>query len=115
MKPLGFLISILVHLLFFLLIVTIRFPVIELEVKPQIIQIVPLSPPLTLSRPLPAPAAAYPAGVYVRPFVLKGGPLGQDRGPVPGKGAGKNATRPESPAFKKQTRDRFAPAARCRG
>jgi len=82
MKPLGFLISILVHLLFFLLIIMVRFPVIELDREPQIIQIVPMSPPLALSQPLLAPAQ-----VYVRPFILKGGA----RGPGSGKAAGAKA------------------------
>ncbi len=98
MKPLGFLISLLVHLLFFLLILAVRFPVIELEVKPQIIQIVPIAPPLILNRSL-----AAPAGVYVRPFVLQGGPLGRARGPVSGKGTGKNLTAPARKASKNQS------------
>jgi len=95
MKPLGFLISLLVHLLFLLLIITVQFPVIELEVKPQIIQIVPMSPPLTDSQPLRAPAA-----VYVRPFVLKGGARGNARGQVSGKGAGAKAGFPPIPVSK---------------
>lgn len=95
MKPLGFFISLLVHLLFFLLILAVRFPVIELEVKPQIIQIVPMAPPLVLNRSL-----AAPAGVYVRPFVLQGGPLGKGRGPVPGKGKGKSLAAPARAASK---------------
>jgi uncharacterized membrane protein YgcG len=59
MKVLGFSLSLLVHLLLFLLIVTVRFPVIKLELKPQIIQIVPLSPPPTDSQPLRVPAKLY--------------------------------------------------------
>lgn len=94
MKPLGFLISILVHLLFFLLIIMVRFPVIELDREPQIIQIVPMSPPLALSQPLLAPAP-----VYVRPFILKGGA----RGPVSGKATGAKAGLSRLPFAKKES------------
>lgn len=87
MKPLGFLISLLVHVLFFLLISTVPFPLLKLDVQPQIIQIVPMSPPLTVRQPLRAPAA-----VYVRPFVLKGGARDNARGQVSGKGAGTKAS-----------------------
>ena len=106
MKPLGFLISLLIHLLFFLLILTLRFPVLELEVKPQIIQIVPLSPPLTLRRPLPAPAA-----VYVRPFVLQGGARGKGRGPVSGKAAGTKTGLPPGSISKKNSEATTPPVA----
>jgi TonB family protein len=83
MKPLGFLVSLLFHLLFLLLIVTVRFPVIELDRQPQIIQIVPMSPPLSDSPPLRVPAA-----VFVRPFVSRGGAQGNSRGQLSGKGNG---------------------------
>jgi TonB family protein len=82
MKPLGFLVSLLAHLLFLLLIVRIQFPVQKIEVKPQIIQIVPMSPPLPSSRPLYAPVP-----VYVRPFFLKGGALGKAGGATAGQAA----------------------------
>jgi len=70
MKALGFLISLLVHLLFVLLLLHVRFPLIEIPVKAQIIQVVPMSPPLPAEPPAPLP-------VYVRPFVLKGGAPGR--------------------------------------
>jgi hypothetical protein len=104
MKPLGFLISLLVHLLLLLLVITVRFPLIELDLKPQIIQIVPMSPPPIDSQPLRAPAA-----VYVRPFVLKGGARGNARGQVSGPGAGAKAGLSPSPVSKKGN---AAPAAR---
>ena len=70
MKALGFLISLLVHLLFLLLLLQVRFPMIEIPVKAQIIQVVPMSPPPAVEPPAPRP-------VYVRPFVLKGGAPGR--------------------------------------
>jgi outer membrane biosynthesis protein TonB len=75
MKILGFLLSLLVHLLFLLLLLRVQFPLIEIPVKAQIIQIVPMSPPPPVERPAPLP-------VYVRPFVLKGGAPGRARGDV---------------------------------
>jgi hypothetical protein len=117
MKLLGFLISLLLHLLFFLLIITVQFPVIVLKEKPQIIQIVPISPPLTVSQPLRVPAKLYrivpmpppptvsqppqaPAKVYVRPFFLKGGTRGNARGQVSGRSAGAKAGLPPNPVLK---------------
>jgi outer membrane biosynthesis protein TonB len=72
MKILGFLISLLAHLLFLLLISHLRFPMIDIPAKTQIIQIVPMSPPLPVEPPAPLP-------VYVRPFVLEGGAPGHAR------------------------------------
>lgn len=95
MKPLGFLISLLLHTLFLLLLITVRFPVIELYMKPQIIQIVPMSPPLAVSLPPRAPAL-----VYVRPFVLPGGARGDGRDQVPGQGAGAKRGSPSIPDAK---------------
>jgi TonB family protein len=74
MKPLGFLVSLLVHLLFLLLLMRVQFPVPEGAMALQVIQIVPMSPPR------PAPPL-----VYVRPFVLRGGARGSASGGIPGK------------------------------
>ena len=73
MKALGFLLSLLVHLLFLLLLLQARFPMIEIPGKAQIIQVVPMSPPPALEPPAPRP-------VHVRPFVLKGGAPGRAGG-----------------------------------
>lgn len=94
MKVLGFLISLLVHLLFLLLLLQVRFPMIEIPGKAQVIQVVPMSPPLALEPRAPRP-------VYVRPFVLKGG--------APGR-AGAAATAGRQPAFSRaQVPPRRAP------
>lgn len=83
MKVLGFLLSLLVHLLFLLLLIHVRFPMIEIPVREQIIQVVPMSPP-AVEPPAPRP-------VYVRPFVLKGGAPGRAGAGSSAKGADTNA------------------------
>jgi TonB family protein len=89
MKPLIFLISLLGHALFLLLLVTIRFPVPDSVATPRIIQIVPMSPPPVVARPVPEPRL-----VYVRPFVLRGGgPVAHRRAPS-AKGALPSAASP---------------------
>jgi len=80
MKPLGFLISLLAHLLFLLLIIRVQFPFPDAAMTPQIIQIVPMSPPR------PAPSL-----IYVRPFVLRGGAPGGASGGVSGRKAAPTA------------------------
>ncbi|MBN2346192.1 MAG: TonB C-terminal domain-containing protein [Candidatus Aminicenantes bacterium] len=68
MRLLGFLASLLAHLLFLLLLVHLRFPMPEAGLMPQVIEIVPMAPPVA-----EAGAEAPPPLVYVRPFVLRGG------------------------------------------
>ncbi|HEX7502910.1 MAG TPA: TonB family protein [Acidobacteriota bacterium] len=72
MRALGFLVSLLVHLLLLLLLIQVRIPMIGIPVRTQVIQIVPMSPPPAVEPPAPLP-------VYVRPFVLKGGAPGPAR------------------------------------
>jgi TonB family protein len=93
MRTLGFVISLLVHLLLLLLLLQVRFPMIEIPVKMQVIQVVPMSPPAAVEPPAPLP-------VYVRPFVLKGGAPGPARGGAGGKGTAPEAasSRPPGPA-----------------
>jgi outer membrane biosynthesis protein TonB len=91
MKTLGFLISLLVHLLVLLFLVQVRFSMIEIPAKTQIIQIVPMSPPLPVEPPAPPP-------VYVRPFVLEGGAAGHARGGSFAKGAAAEAAIPRGKA-----------------
>ncbi len=94
MKSLGFFISLLLHLLFLLLIITIRFPVPDIVIPPQVIQIVPMSPPPAASRPLSEPRL-----VFVRPFVLKGGPAGSAVEPAAGNGTARAKASRREPAL----------------
>jgi hypothetical protein len=55
MKPLGFLISILARLFFLLLLVKVQFPVPDAVLAPQVIRIVPMSPPRRPAGPPPLP------------------------------------------------------------
>jgi TonB family protein len=74
MKGLIFFFSLVVHLLLLLLVVHMQFPIYNIDMKPQVIQIVPMSPPLPAGPPLRAPA-------FARPLL--------PQGPVPGRpGAG---------------------------
>jgi TonB family protein len=109
-KPLGFLISLLAHILFLLLIARMRFPMSLNVPMPQVIEIVPMSPP-------PAASASPPRLVFVRPFVMKGGTPGASRGdgaagarrPFPGAGSG-NAPRPSRMPADSVARQRGLPA-----
>ncbi len=84
MKLLGFLFSLLLHILFLLLLLHARFPMGDIPARLQVIEIVPLAPPAATAQLKPAPA---PPLIYVRPFVLKGGVPGAPRGVAAGKGA----------------------------
>lgn len=84
MRPLGFLVSVLLHAVFLLLLLHARFPMGDVPAEMRVIEIVPMAPPLAATvRPGPPPE---PPLVYVRPFVLKGGAPGAANGSAAGKG-----------------------------
>ena len=83
MRPLGFLVSVLLHAVFLLLLLHARFPMGDVPAEMQVIEIVPMAPPVAATRrPGPPPA---PPLVFVRPFVLKGGAPGAANGSAAGK------------------------------
>jgi hypothetical protein len=96
MKRIGFLISVLFHLVLILILINARYPMFVYQVKPQTIVIAPIYPPLKYYKPQtsypPPPAKGVP--ILVKPFVIpprpgaKGtgsdGGGGGNRRPIPG-------------------------------
>ncbi len=106
MKRIGFLLSLLVHLLFVLLAVNVRFNVNVYRPPQRVIAVVPMSPPLKFYKPLPSPAVPPPpqgrAPVFIRPFIIPGGNRGgTGSGGGDGERAGGMRTQPGSPAGNK--------------
>lgn len=83
MRPLGFLVSLLLHALALWLLLHARFPMGDVPARLQVVEIVPMAPPAATLRLEPVPA---PPLVYVRPFVMKGGVPGAPGGAAAGKG-----------------------------